>query len=62
MADAIEQGLASWDDDKGEWFLAVPIGCETNGDRPERLPSALRPTLIPWVQGGCTAPAKRPQN
>jgi hypothetical protein len=33
MADAIEQGLASWDDDRREWFLAVPVGHETDRDR-----------------------------
>jgi hypothetical protein len=33
MADAIEQGLACWDDDKREWFLAVPVGHETDRDR-----------------------------
>lgn len=33
MADAIEQGLASWDDDRREWYLAVPVGHETDHDR-----------------------------
>jgi hypothetical protein len=32
MADAIEQGLASWDDDHREWYLAVPVGHETDRD------------------------------
>jgi hypothetical protein len=38
MADAIEHGLASWDDDRGEWFLAVPVGHETDrGSAPPAL-------------------------
>lgn len=38
IADAIEQGLASWDDDRREWYLAVPVGHETDQ---ERSPPAL---------------------
>jgi hypothetical protein len=26
--DAIDQGIASWDDERGEWFLAVPVDVE----------------------------------
>lgn len=39
MADAIELGLASWDDVAGEWFLAVPVGHESDK---EGSPPALR--------------------
>lgn len=46
--DAIALDLASWDSERREWFLAVPVGLERRG-RPDPAPTRPRPKpYSPW--------------